>query len=372
MIDVAKLKTQTVKDLADQARKKGVAGWHAMRKEQLIRALVKHAKARTRAAGKLVTAASRNGHSNGHARLNGHAIRSPRVERRLKQAKAKLALSKNLAVSNGPGNGQFVKDRLVVMVRDSFWLHVYWEVTRASIERAKVAMGQNWHGAKPVLRVHEVQADGTTSSVRKVVRQVEVHGGVNNWYVHVSDPPKTYQLDIGYVGLNGKFYGLARSNVVSTPQTNPGEAFDGNWAGVAQDYDRIFALSGGYAEENNHSELRDIFEEQLRRPMGPPTAARFGLGPVVGNGKEHDFHFQIDAEMVVLGTVDSGSHVTMRGEPVKVEPDGSFKVRFHLPDRRQVLPIVASSGDGAEQRTIVLAVERNTKVMEPVVRESGE
>jgi len=60
----------------------------------------------------------------------------------------------------------------------------------------------------------------------------------------------------------------------------------------------------------------------------------------------------------------------LRGEPVRLEPDGTFTMRFELPDRRQVLPVVASSGDGVEQRTIVLAVERNTKVMEPVIRES--
>jgi hypothetical protein len=42
-----------------------------------------------------------------------------------------------------------------------------------------------------------------------------------------------------------------------------------------------------------------------------------------------------------------------------------------LPDRRQVLPVVASSPDGVEQRTIILAVERNTKVLEAVLREPG-
>jgi hypothetical protein len=62
----------------------------------------------------------------------------------------------------------------------------------------------------------------------------------------------------------------------------------------------------------------------------------------------------------------------MQGEPIKVQPDGSFHVRFDLPNRRQVIPIVASTKDGVEQRTVVLAVERNTKVMEPVTRESGE
>ena len=60
---------------------------------------------------------------------------------------------------------------------------------------------------------------------------------------------------------------------------------------------------------------------------------------------------------------------TLKGEPVPLGADGTFKISFNLPERRQVFPVVASSGDGVEQRTIVLAVERNTKVMEPVIRE---
>jgi hypothetical protein len=43
-----------------------------------------------------------------------------------------------------------------------------------------------------------------------------------------------------------------------------------------------------------------------------------------------------------------------------------------LTDRRQVIPVVASSADGVEQRTIILAVERNTKVLEPRVRDLGK
>jgi hypothetical protein len=40
-----------------------------------------------------------------------------------------------------------------------------------------------------------------------------------------------------------------------------------------------------------------------------------------------------------------------------------------LPDRRQVIPVVATTKDGVEKRTIVLAIERNTKTLDPVIRE---
>ena len=57
---------------------------------------------------------------------------------------------------------------------------------------------------------------------------------------------------------------------------------------------------------------------------------------------------------------------------MKLRPDGTFTMRFSLPDSRQIIPATASSADGVEERTIVLAVERNTKHLEPMVHEMGE
>ena len=79
-----------------------------------------------------------------------------------------------------------------------------------------------------------------------------------------------------------------------------------------------------------------------------------------------DFKFEVDAEMIVYGVTNPDTHVSLRGEPVRIRPDGTFTVRMSLPNQRQVIPVVASAANGGEQRTIVLAVERNTKVMEPV------
>ena len=39
---------------------------------------------------------------------------------------------------------------------------------------------------------------------------------------------------------------------------------------------------------------------------------------------------------------------------------------MELPDKRQVLPVTAESRDGARAEDHGIAVERNTKVMEPV------
>ena len=380
MITAAKLKTRTVKDLAAMARRKRVPGWHSMRKDELIKALLRVARSEAakraksgnskpkRSAVRSASAKSsvKSRQNSGRSKVAPKA-KLARSEKRLNQIKAELTRSKDLAFDAGPNGHK--KDRLVVMVRDPYWLHAYWEITRQSVERARVAMGQDWHSARPVLRVSEVLRDGTTSTVRKVVRDIEIHGGVNNWYVDVDNPPSSFQLDLGYLGSDGKFLCIVRSNVVTTPQTGPVDGIDGNWAEVAKDFDRIYALSGGYAGNPGNSELKDLFEERLGRPMGSPMVTRFGMGAQAIGHERPEFPFAVDAELVVYGMTHPNAHVTLKGEPVRVAPDGTFTVRFKMPNRRQVLPVVASSGDGVEQRTIVLAVERNTKVMEPVIRE---
>jgi hypothetical protein len=218
----------------------------------------------------------------------------------------------------------------------------------------------------------ELENDGTTNTTEHVARDIVVHGGVNNWYIDVQDPPKKYRVAIGYLAEDGRFCSLVRSNVVETPPAGSSDAIDNNWTDVAQNYEKIYALSGGYNEEIGNGELRELFEERLRRPMGSPLVTRYGVGAQGINGRDHDFEFEVDAEMIVYGSTRPDSYVTISGEPVKLRQDGSFTVRLNMPDKRQVLPIVASSSDGVEQRTVVLAIDRNTKVMEPRFRDSGE
>jgi uncharacterized protein len=266
------------------------------------------------------------------------------------------------------------KDRIVVMVRDPYWLHAYWELTHQAVQRAEAALGQDWHGSKPIIRLCDVSAQDTTSTAESVVRDIEVHGGCNNWYIEVSQPPKSYRVDIGYVSKRGQFYVLARSNVVSTPKAGVSDNIDENWADLdPKQADRIYAMSSGYDPSAGDSLiLKQFMEERLRRPLGSPTLSSFGSGafPALSQ-KERKFFFVIDAELIVFGRTEPNARVTLQGEPVKLRPDGTFTMRYSFPDGRQIIPAVAASADGVEERTIVLAVERNTKELEPMIHDSN-
>ena len=299
-------------------------------------------------------------------------LESP-VAKRLQRMKAKLDQSKDLSVATARAKGASLsKDRLVVMVRDPFWLHAYWELSRQGVERAEAALGQEWHAAKPILRLLQVSSSGTTTAAESLVRDIEIHGGVNNWYIDVQDPPKSYRLEIGYRGPSGRFFVLARSNVVSTPKAGVKDALDEHWTEVAENYDKIYAQSGGYSQDGSAAELQELFEERLRRPMGSPMVTRYGTGAEGLLPRKKEFFFEIDAELIVYGVTEPNAHVTLQGDPVRLRPDGTFTVRFTMPNCRQVIPAVASSANGVEQRTIVLAVERNTKTMEPLIREAND
>src|SRR5262245_6988 len=383
-MNLEKLQSASKKDLTDRARSLGIAGYSSMAKEELIkaisRAVKKKEKEREKAKAAKAKSASVPAPSlNGRHHVNGKptsttlpAAKKGKVE--LKKPPAEPAPTHVATNPTGTPRhlqGGHAKDRAVVVVRDPYWLHVYWELTHQSVQRAEAALGQDWHGAKPILRVCDVSAQDTTSTAESVVRDVEIHGGCNNWYVEVAQPPRSYRVDVGYLSKRGQFYVLARSNVVTTPKAGVSDAIDENWSeSDAKQADRLYAMSSGFESTAGDTRaLREFLEERFRRPLHAPTLAN---SPPPDKSKDRKFFFHIDAEMIVFGRTSPGARVTVQGEPVKPRPDGTFTMRYSFPDGRQILPAIAESSDGVEERKIVLAVERNTKELEPLIHDGNE
>ncbi|MEW4567074.1 DUF4912 domain-containing protein [Tautonia sp. JC769] len=359
---VETLKDCNKKELARMAKDRGIPGWHAMRKDQLVRALTT-----------AIAPSSLPGRSSGIKKQNTGDVKSRDARPRRPRPDSPESESEAASAQASPPrtlDHGCVKDRIITSVRDPYWLHTYWELSRTTLGRAQAAMGQEWHRARPILRLMDVTSEDTTSNAERVVRDIPIHGGVNNWYIDVCEPPRSYRVDIGYLSRQGRFFVLARSNVVTTPRVGCNDLLDEHWASVDSQYQTIFkqSLHGGSASRD----LLEIFEERLRRPMNPLNFSSLGTGALQGSHGDRNFHFEIDAELIVYGTTEPNAKVTLQGEPVKLRPDGSFSVRFSLPDSRQIIPAVSSSPDGVEERTIVLAVERNTKELEPMIHDGNE
>ena len=273
------------------------------------------------------------------------------------RVEAAIPTEKDLS-AKAKGGSATVKDKIVLAAPDAYWLHVMWELSVQSVQRAEAALGQDWHGAQPIIRVFDVTSTDTTSTSETPVRDLVVHGGCSHWYVDIPQPPRAYRVDIGYMPRRGRFFELARSNVLTPPKAGASEPIE----------DAAADRNGrGTPVAEHHHGGKDVSDDQFRRPLKENTFGTGALPP----GKLKKFFFDIDAELIVYGKTDPSATVTLHNEPVKLRSDGSghFMMRFSLPDCRQIIPAVATSADGMEEQTIVLAVERNTKRLDPMVHD---
>jgi len=97
-----------------------------------------------------------------------------------------------------------------------------------------------------------------------------------------------------------------------------------------------------------------------------PTSAGMALGGLIPGPaqREAGFWFVLNTELVVYGATQPDAHVTLQGRPVRLRPDGTFSLRFQLPDGEQVLPAIAESADGRFMRSITPTVSRRTTAEE--------
>jgi hypothetical protein len=404
-------------ELANLARRRGVRGWERMDKNALIKALSKVAAkpaapakapkvvrkvAKTKPAATRITKPAKPAArpapkpavkvaakpattstsppkpaANGSHRPAAPAAAKPAAK--LAAAVAKPLVPKPAqpreAAKDAPAarsSGPVGKDRILLAVSNPYWLNAYWELSSHSVQRAEAALKQDWHGARFIIRLFDVTSLDTTSTSETPVKDIVVQGPGNNWYIDVPQPPRMYRADIGYVSRRGEFYVLARSNVVTPPKAGAGEPTDAMEPGWSDDdakwkAERILAMSSGF-ESSGNQELREFLEERTGRTLGPPKETAFGTG-AMPPGSVKKFFFEIDAKLIVFGRTDPTAHLTLNNDPIKLNSDGTFRMVFNLPDSRQIIPAVAASADGVEERTIVLAVERNTKHLDPMIHD---
>src|SRR5207302_4240106 len=136
------------------------------RKEELLQALAEHfrkerrrERARQAKAAPVQTAAARD---TSGAPSTEEQVESSKFDVGVPTSDLSAKVPKDLPAGYG-------KDRIVVMVRDPYWLHCYWELTRHAIQRAEAALGQEWHTARPILRLLDIAHRGTSNTAESAV-----------------------------------------------------------------------------------------------------------------------------------------------------------------------------------------------------------
>jgi hypothetical protein len=85
-----------------------------------------------------------------------------------------------------------------------------------------------------------------------------------------------------------------------------------------------------------------------------------GFGSSWSGAVERGFFMHVNAEVIFYGGTDPRAKVTVAGQPIQLQPDGTFRYHFKFPDSDFEIPIVAVSPDGIETRSAVLYFRRDT------------
>ncbi|HTY13577.1 MAG TPA: DUF4912 domain-containing protein [Candidatus Omnitrophota bacterium] len=245
--------------------------------------------------------------------------------------------------------GGYDINRIVLMVRDPYWIYAYWEINQKKLSEIRSELGDKFGQSRLILRVYDTQNWNFFD--------LQVHGLAGNWYINVGRPNTSYCVDIGFITSDGVFVVAARSNVVTTPRDRMSEVIDEEW--MIPDWDTMYALSGGFRMRQGSFELREMMEKNLLNPASSPGVS--SLFSPVRPQQPRPFWLVANCELIVYGATEPTASLTIQGKPIKLREDGTFTVRYALPDGRQHIPIEAVRDDGAEKRRIIPIVERRTE-----------
>ena len=153
-------------------------------------------------------------------------------------------------------------DRIVLMVRDPWWLYTYWEVTASRQQEVLDRMRERSEKvAARVLRVYDVY--GVTIQNAHGYFDIEIGPSADNWYIDVGRPDSEWVVEIGFRAVSGHFYPIVRSNTVRTPRYGVSDVFDEEWMIPDDLFWRLMGRSLG-VEARSSMELKRSLKDHWR------------------------------------------------------------------------------------------------------------
>ena len=318
--------------------------------------------------------------------------------------------------------GTYGDEKLVLMVRDPFWVHAYWDLTAKTLARVH-ALG----GERMALRVYDVTDlvfDGRNAHSWFEIPAPEY---ARNWNIQMPQDGRNYLVELGWLTAGGRFLPVMRSNVVDVPIGRPSPVIADKFVELPFDApaEAVLAPSAPAEEadvaevpvEAESPEAVFVSSEDLAPPVTPSADQNLPLpetmfrlstrgrgawsadslrpnettweamesvaGSAMGSHRmgsqavssfaqppappaearenDKDFWLVANCELIVYGATEADARVTLRGQKIELRPDGTFSIRFAFPDGLHPIPIHAVNADGDMERSITITVSRDTQ-----------
>ncbi len=258
--------------------------------------------------------------------------------------------------------GGYGKDKITLQVRDPWWLYCFWEITEHTWNNLINRLKELFFSAKRMLRVYDVSHIVFNGNNAHRHFDVEISREQNNWYLDTGGSGRSWIVDYGLKLANGEFITIVRSNVVTTPIDGPSWITDEEWMVPEEMFGRLYGMGFGLGRS---SPVGKAWQERFKKALFSGILASPGItsaaSPVRKKPKERGFWLVVDCELIVYGATELDADVSVQGKRIKLRPDGTFTMRYALPDGKQVIPVKAVSADKIEERIITPIVTRETK-----------
>jgi len=190
---------------------------------------------------------------------------------------------------------------------------------------------------------------------------IEIGPEASNWYIDTGGPGRSWCVDLGLRLPNGEFITIVRSNTVYTPLEGPSWITDEEWMVPEDMFARLYGMGFGLGKS---SPVGKAWQERIKRALFSGILASPGITSVtspVKIPKLRQFWLIVNTELIVYGATEPDAKVTVQGKEIKLRSDGTFSLRFALPDGKQVIPVAGTSADGIDTITITPIVTKETR-----------
>ncbi|MGB4521535.1 MAG: DUF4912 domain-containing protein [Candidatus Omnitrophota bacterium] len=256
-------------------------------------------------------------------------------------------------------SSRYGQDRIVLQVRDSWWMHTYWEVTPQTIDSLKSRLADAFYSGKIILRVYDVTSIIFDGKNANSFFDIEINYDAISWYINSKAPGRSWCVDIGLRLASSEFITIARSNMVETPLDGPSWIMDEEWMIPEDMFARLYGMGFGFGRS---SPIAKVWAQRFKEAVSSASGGIASMAsPVKKIPKQRKFWMTVNTELIVYGATEPDAKVTVQGKPIKLRPDGTFSLRFALCDGKQVIPCQGISADEVETITITPVVGKETK-----------
>lgn len=156
-------------------------------------------------------------------------------------------------------------DRLILMVRDPYWMYAYWEITATRLEEISAWYEHRvWDSSMAMLRVYDVTGIDFNGTKTNSFFDCSLNENADSLHINVPHTNRTYCVDLGRLFPDGTFITILRSNLVTTPRDNLSENLDEEWMWIEGIYRTLKYQTG----VSSPMIVKEIHERMGGAPLG--------------------------------------------------------------------------------------------------------